>query len=178
MTQVLRALLITLVLALAVGAALWLVQGDVTGLRRPALAFFETWWEGVPPENAMAKSFESVASKEAMEKMLKLYKGQLGAYESAGETLEEWTREGEGHISIELVFAKATGIGRWEFVQEAGQWKVRRFHIDLPRRQPMSRHRSGDGMAGIVGAASPVRPRVPQIARRDPVETCGRGAGV
>ncbi|MDF1701436.1 MAG: hypothetical protein P1V36_09805, partial [Planctomycetota bacterium] len=133
MTQVLRALLLTLLVGILLAGGIWLLRGDTTGLRKPAVAFFEAWWQDHPTDRATAKEFEGAASAEAFHKLRELYNAQLGAFEGAGETVKEWSERREGHISIELRFERGTGTGRFDFVLEDGEWKIKRFRLDLPR---------------------------------------------
>lgn len=133
MNQVLRALLITLVVAGFIGAGLWLLNRGSTGLRKPALAFFDVWWAGDPGTQALAKDFEGAASESAFDKLRANYKIRLGTYKGPGDVLSEAMDDDKGNIAIALGFEKGDATGHFRFIRETGGWKVQRFRLDIPR---------------------------------------------
>ncbi|MDA1194875.1 MAG: hypothetical protein O2894_06790 [Planctomycetota bacterium] len=133
MTNVLRAMLVTLLLALIVSGGIWLATRGATGLRKSALAYFETWWRGEPNPAATAMDFEGSASDWDFEKMRVMQREQLGAYEGPGDVLYEEADDKGGKIGIGLRFEQGTGTAHLEFVVEDNAWKVAAFRLDVPR---------------------------------------------
>lgn len=133
MSQVFRTLLITILVCGVVLGGVWMFRGDTTGLRKHAVEFIESWWADKPSEGALARKFEGPASPEMFARMRHMYVEQLGAFQGAGKTLEEWVDGDEGYIELELEFENLTTVGSFDFRNEETFWKIQRFEIDLPR---------------------------------------------
>lgn len=133
MTQVLRAILVTLLVGLVAFGGLYLFRGDKTGLRSPAVAFVEAMWKGEPTESALAMNFEGPATSDALKRMQGMYREAFGPFRGAGQATEEWIDGDRGYLAIALEFEKAEIDATFDFKYEHNSWRIRRYEFELPR---------------------------------------------
>ncbi len=130
MNPVARALLLTILIAGFIGGGLWLLVPDRSGLRSPALAFFETWWDGEPTGDALAKDFDGAASNQAFEDLRKYWRAILGRYDGPEGVLSEAVDATHGSIIILLNFEKGTAEGHFDFIAQGDLWKLKNFRLE------------------------------------------------
>jgi hypothetical protein len=130
MNPVARALLITILIAGLIGGSLSLLVPDNSGLRRPALAFFETWWNGEPTKSALATVFDGAPSASAFDRLRERWQATLGTYDGPGEVVHESSDAQRGSIVILLNFEKGAAEGHFDFSMEGQRWKLKNFRLE------------------------------------------------